>query len=111
MARTYEHHNRDGSVFVAKAREGIVGTLLVVTHDKIPTAGGQLLWDAPYGTRMWYLPRGAEGRMVPISNDKYARAVSRNDALRVALEFFGDSYEDTLKHAEQEGIPVRDCFA
>lgn len=109
MATGNTHRNADGSTFTATAKAGVMGTLLRVKHSTIPTAGGELLWDAPYGSRLWYLP--GKGQLVPISNDKYRAASSKADAVRKALAFFGDSYADTLKHAEQEGIPVRDCFA
>lgn len=106
MAR-FERHNSDGSVFVAKTRAGIMGTLVLVSHNRIPTAGGSLLWDHPYGTRLHLVMRE---RLVPIRHPDYESAVSAADAVAKALAFFGTSYEDTLKHAQQEGIPVRDCY-
>lgn len=100
--------NADGSTFRATTQNGIMGTLVRVRHSAIGTAGGDILWDAPYGTRLHYLPGG--GQMVPITNDRYRSAATRAEAVRKALAFFGESYADTLKHAAAEGIDVRECF-
>lgn len=105
------HRNSDGTEFRARVERGIMGTLLRVTHSTIKTAGGELLWDHPYGTALWYLPRGGRGQLVRITHPDYEYAATRAEALRKALAFFGESYESCLKHAAEEGIDVRGCFA
>lgn len=110
MAKGDSTRNADGSSFTVRAVSGLIGTELRVSHSAIKTAGGTLLWDGPhYGTRLHYMPGG--GQMVPITHSKYAHASTLAEARRLALAFFAESYADTLRHAEKEGIPVRDCFA
>lgn len=99
------HVNSDGSAFAARSRRTIVGTEVVVRHDRIPGAGGALLFIDGSA----YLLTGG-GNMFPIVNSAYSHAATDADAVRVALAFHADSYVGTLKHAEEEGIPVADCY-
>jgi hypothetical protein len=112
VAKSDSTRNADGTTYSVRAVSGLMGTELRVSHSTIKTAGGTLLWDGPhYGTRLYYLPGGSGGQMVPITHSEYAHASTPAEARRLALAFFVESYAATLRHAEEEGIPVRDCFA
>lgn len=101
---TFERHNSDGSTYVARTRRTIAGTEVLVRHDRIPGAGGAMLViDGHVHLVM-------RQQLVPVRHPAYERASTEHDAVRVALAFFGDSYEASVKHAAEEGIPVADCF-
>ena len=108
MAAVKTRTNEDGSVFTVRTFRGLIGAEYVVTHSEITTAGGSLM---RMDLRMYYLPRGERGPLVPITNEAYRYASTDAEGAEMALAFFVDSYASTLEHARSEGIDVRECFA
>jgi hypothetical protein len=103
------HTLSDGSTYTVRVVRGLAATEYVVRHSVIPTAGGVLMrLDGPmYLTGMGQKPAA----LIKIRHPEYEYASTEADGARIALAFFSDSYESTLRHAEEEGIPVRDCYA
>jgi len=98
------HTLSDGTTLRIKATRTLIGTQLTEVPSRKRPAGS-LLWD---DGRMYLLTRN--GGMHKISHPDYAYASDVKAATAVALAFFIDAAEDTIKHATEEGIPVEDCY-
>lgn len=97
------HTLSDGTTLSVKATRTLIGTRLTEVPSRKRPAGS-LLWD---DGRMYLLTRN--GGMVKISHPDYAYADAKH-AVEVALAFFIDSAEASIKHAAEEGISVEECY-
>jgi hypothetical protein len=104
MASTKVHKLSDGTTLRVRTTRILIGTQLTEVPSRKRPAGSLLWMDGGM-----YVLTGNKN-MHKITNPDYSYASTEAEAARLALAFFVDSAEATIKHATEEGIPVEDCY-
>ena len=98
------HRLSDGTTMAVRTERTIAGTYYHEIHSrKRPSYGTLMRLDGS----MFLVMRQ---RFVPISHPDYSYAADDKAGAAKALEFFIDSAEATISHAETEGISVDECY-
>ncbi|MCC3766468.1 hypothetical protein [Streptomyces sp. UNOC14_S4] len=99
------HTLSDGTTIRVRTIKGIVGTEYREIPSRKRKAGSLLRID----NKMFAL-FGPEKMLVPIQHPDYAYAATDAAGARKALAFFVEAAEGCIKHANEEGIPVEECY-
>lgn len=102
----YEQTLSDRTTIRVKVERTIIGTYF---HE-IPSRKRKANTMIRIGHQM-YSVIGPRQSLIPVSHPEYSVAYSDDAAARIALAMFVEVAESCIKHAEEEGIPVEQCYS
>ena len=105
MSKKNIHTLSDGTTITVRSVKGIIGTEYREVPSRKRKAGAMLRIDG----RM-YAIFGPRQDLIPVRHPDYEYASSDAEGARKALAFFAEAAEGCIKHAEEEGIPVEQCY-
>lgn len=100
------HRLSDGTTINVRSIKGLIGTEYREVPSRKRKAGVMMRID----NRM-YVILGPRKSLVPVRHPDYGYAGSDTEGARVALALFVEAAEGCIKHAQEEGIPVEQCYS
>ncbi|MFJ3974861.1 hypothetical protein [Streptomyces sp. NPDC090021] len=95
----------DGATIRVRIERGLTGdAVLHELNSNNWRGGGRIYWSGG----ALYLMFGDE--LLQMQNSRYETAGTTAEAAEKALAFFTECAENCIRHAQAEGIPVRDCY-
>lgn len=102
----YEQKLSDGTTIRVKVERTIAGTYFREVPSRKRKANSMMR----LGNQMFTI-LGPRQDLIPVRHPNYDYASSDDAGARKALAMFVEVAESCIKHAEEEGIPVEQCYS